>query len=254
MVEFPEEHGERNLPRPHEDYWNQTRLPLVNLAFLLPLLVVYEVGVWSVGGPAPEQVRNGADLWMRSGLNRLGLQQPFLLPMLVLTLLLGWHVAGRYPRRCPLDALPGMMAESVVCAFLLVALGQGMYAAFAAFDTRPVLSTNTPDAAMLAVTFLGAGIYEEVLFRLCLLSACAGLLRAGGLGMRSSTLPAVALSSVAFAVAHVVGPSAEAFDGFRFSFRLLAGGYFGLLFVWRGLGISVGAHAGYDLLVGLLMP
>jgi hypothetical protein len=36
-----------------------------------------------------------------------------------------------------------------------------------------------------------------------------------------------------------------------FVFRTVAGLYFTLLFVLRGFGVAVGAHAGYDVLVGV---
>ena len=41
------------------EYWRQTRRPLASLAFILPLLVLYEGGVVLLGSQA---VRNGADV------------------------------------------------------------------------------------------------------------------------------------------------------------------------------------------------
>ena len=44
------------------DYWHQSRRPLASLAFMTPLLVLYELGVLLLGSHA---VRNGADVWLR---------------------------------------------------------------------------------------------------------------------------------------------------------------------------------------------
>ncbi len=51
-------------------YWQQSRRPLVSLAFILPLLALYEGGVLLLG---PSAIRNGADVWLRQLLDQLGL-------------------------------------------------------------------------------------------------------------------------------------------------------------------------------------
>ena len=45
-----------------QDYWFQSRQPLASLAFIAPILLVYEAGVIALG---PQAVRNGADVWLR---------------------------------------------------------------------------------------------------------------------------------------------------------------------------------------------
>ena len=70
------------------EYWRQSRRPLVSLAFVLPLLLIYEAGVILLGTTA---VRNGADVWLRQMLDVFGFGQYFLLPALTIGLLLAWH-------------------------------------------------------------------------------------------------------------------------------------------------------------------
>ncbi|MEX0717478.1 MAG: CPBP family intramembrane glutamic endopeptidase [Planctomycetaceae bacterium] len=249
------------------DYWAQTRQPLVCLAFLAPLLAVYEVGVLWLGGPDPGSIRNGADYWMRGWLHGLGFTQSLLLPVLVVGGLLAWHLAGRYPWRVSLDTLAGMFAESLLFAFALIVLGQLQGIAFQKFGAETllaaghafapyesagaVLAVDHPVAAR-AVSLVGAGIYEEVLFRLCLLPAIYGLFRLSRVSPGWSALLAVLASSLAFALAHHVG--GERLELFAFTFRTLAGLFFAALFVLRGFGVTVGCHAAYDLIVGVLMP
>ena len=76
------------------DYWQQSRRPLVSLAFVAPLLLIYEAGILWLG---PQAMRNGADVWLRQLLDLLGFSQYFLLPLLTVGLLAGWHHVTRQP-------------------------------------------------------------------------------------------------------------------------------------------------------------
>jgi hypothetical protein len=60
-------------------------------------------------------------------------------------------------------------------------------------------------------------------------------------------------TSFLFALAHHIGPTADAFNLFVFSFRAIAGMFFSAVFLLRGFGITVGCHAAYDLMVGALL-
>ena len=70
------------------EYLEQSRRPLVSLAFIVPLLATYEGGVIYLG---PAALRNGADIWLRHLLGLVGFGQYFLLPALTVGLLLAWH-------------------------------------------------------------------------------------------------------------------------------------------------------------------
>jgi membrane protease YdiL (CAAX protease family) len=106
------------------------------------------------------------------------------------------------------------------------------------------------------VSYCGAGVYEEVLFRLALLPLLACVLRGLGVSWVQSWIWAAVIGSLAFSAAHHVGAHGEeivlAASGFwfTFSFRFVAGLFFSLLFVYRGFGIAVGTHAIYDMLAG----
>ena len=53
-------------------YFSATRHPWSSFLFLLPLLAAYEGGVLWLGGDRAEQIRNGADAWLRWALESLG--------------------------------------------------------------------------------------------------------------------------------------------------------------------------------------
>jgi len=244
-------------------YWNQAREPLACLVFLIPLLALYELGVFWFGGNQPLTVRNGADYWLRSGLASLGIEA-FLLPLLIIGGLLGWHRYGGYRWRLSRETLVGMFAESMILAVCLLFVAQLQDMAFQCWfpsefsihgqgsEDCPLL-VIAPNLGSRMVSYVGAGVYEEVLFRLLLLPACFAFLR-GVFRMPGSwsAVLAVFLTSLTFSVAHYVGASGETFSLFSFTFRTTAGCFFATVFLLRGFGITVGCHAFYDLMVGIL--
>jgi membrane protease YdiL (CAAX protease family) len=246
-----------------DDYWSHARRPMACLLFLCPLLILYETGVLCLGGDQPELIRNGADHWMRTLLSHAGFAQTLLLPAIVVVGLLAWQVWGKFSWRVAPATLLGMAAESLLFAFALVVLGQMqdvvLRHSVAPIDSPPIV-TEAQAATLVAmqslpraVSFLGAGVYEEVLFRLCLLPGCYGLFRLLCVPRKQAAVVSIILTSLVFSVAHYVGPTADQFSAFTFSFRLFAGLFFAGLFVLRGFGITAGCHAAYDVLVGVLL-
>ena len=87
------------------DYWQQSRLPWPSLVFLMPMLIAYEVGVIWVGGSNAAQIRSGADVWLRGGLEAIGLGVGWLPPLLVIVGLLTWQWIERHPWRVSAETL-----------------------------------------------------------------------------------------------------------------------------------------------------
>lgn len=233
-------------------YWQQSRQPLASLIFIAPLLVIYEVGVLL---PAAATARNGVDVWLRALLDWIGFGQYFLLPVLTVCILLGWHYTTHQPWRISWRVLPRMGVECLVLAICLLLLLQLQHTFLQTLMTLPAetaVALNIPERLGNLIMFLGAGIYEELLFRLILLSAAIWILRRFGLDPTSSIVYAVGLTSLLFAAAHHVGTYGEPFYLFHFLSRFAAGVFFCVLFVYRGFGIAAGTHALYDILVGLL--
>ncbi len=229
-----------------ERYWVRSREPLTALVFVAPLLVIYEAGVLLLG---PQAIRNGADVWLRTGLDRLGLGPYFLLPALTVALLLAWHHTTGRPWRFSRAVVWGMAAECVLLGYCL----RGILLLQAALLSVEISAPGIGEQGRLAsaIGYLGAGLYEEVLFRLILLPAATASLLAAGVAARPAVVAAVVSTSLVFSAAHYVGPYGDPFLAFSFTFRFLAGVFFATLFIYRGFGIAAGAHATYDLLVGL---
>jgi membrane protease YdiL (CAAX protease family) len=236
-------------------YWQSTRHPGPCLLFLAPLLVAYELGVLAVGGPAAT-LRNGADVWLRAGLAACGGRHPALAPALVAALLAAWLWRQRASTPEDLPGLClGMALESVAGALVLWAVSRGFAPLLEAAGVPLAVDSPPLNAAALGqvVTYVGAGIYEEVLFRLVLYGGLRTVLTAALVPGRLAVTLAALASALLFAAAHHIGPHGEPVDGYNFVFRVLAGLYFTLLYQLRGFGVAVGAHACYDVLVGINM-
>jgi membrane protease YdiL (CAAX protease family) len=144
-----------------------------------------------------------------------------------------------------------MTVESVVFAAGLWAVARNFEPLLKSWGVPTANVTFNTPAAGQVVTYIGAGIYEEVLFRLGLFSLVCFLLRAVLVPGPAAVALAAAATALTFAAAHHLGPTGEPMVAARFLFRALAGLYFTALYVFRGFGIAVGAHAGYDILVGV---
>jgi membrane protease YdiL (CAAX protease family) len=144
-----------------------------------------------------------------------------------------------------------MALESFFFAVGLWAMSRGLGPFLDHYGIKLAAGIGPKDPVAQLITFVGAGIYEEVLFRLVLMGGLVAVLRVAQVpGLLAGLLAAVG-SALAFAAAHHLGPYGEPMDGFVFVFRALAGLYFAALFYFRGFGVAVGAHAGYDVIVGV---
>jgi membrane protease YdiL (CAAX protease family) len=232
-------------------YLRQSARPLPALAFVVPLMLVYEVGVVWLGRDA---IRNGADVLMRQLLDVLGFGQYFLLPVATCAILLAWHHVRRDPWRFSPRVLLGMFVESIVWALVLLAAwrlsGDVQRRLFAAVSEH---NGSTAELARL-VAYCGAGLYEELLFRLILLSAVMGIIRMAGGTPKATAITAVVVTSLVFAAVHYqpFTPHGDALQVSSFLFRFLAGAVFAVLYVRRGFGVATGTHAFYDVSTQLL--
>ncbi len=232
-------------------YLHATRHPWPTLVLLMPLLLAYELGVLWYGGPNPDLIRNGADAWLRMALQEYGLGQMIVAPALIALI---FAVASWWRRKDRPDGVLGiccgMGLECFAFALLLWGLSHGIAPLLHRLGI--VLNQSLPRDPVMArvVTFIGAGIYEEILFRFLLFSGLTLLLRLALTPRMQALLIAGVVSAFLFAIAHHVGPYGEPLNSYVFVFRFLAGLYFAAVYQLRGFAVAAGAHACYDVLVG----
>ena len=124
----------------------------------------------------------------------------------------------------------------------------------AAVEMRPSVrlfdktSTVVVAAVSVLVISAGAGLHEELIFRVVGMGGLAWLL-AGVMGRRSAWLVALVASSLLFSIAHHVGPMGEPFTFMAFAYRTLAGVFFAMVYQVRGFAVAAWTHALYDVYV-----
>lgn len=251
------------MPTALDRYIRESRRPLASLAFVIPLLLLYEGGIIILG---PQAVRNGADVWLRQFLDTLGFSQYLLLPALTVGLLLAWHHVSREKWQVSAGVIYGMLLESAALGLVLVAIAriEGLVVASAlsggatASGGEAVATTAMPFEMATRGEFLGrmlgyigAGVYEEMLFRLMLIPPLAISIKYCGVPRPWSVATVVLVTSAVFSAAHYIGPHGDMLDAFTFIFRFTAGALFAVLFVYRGFGVAAGTHALYDIFVSL---
>jgi hypothetical protein len=223
-------------------YLEATRGVTISFAYLLPLLAVYEAGVWLTG----LDLRNSAELSMKQFAGTLG---PYAVWVELLVLLGSLIVALRLSRRDvpALRLYPYFVGESVLMALLL-----GPIVSVVVRATGLQAGASGATTGQRVLLSIGAGVYEELLFRFLLLAGGFALLHRG-MGLRRGVAFGIALaaSALLFAAYHHMGPFGEPFAPVAFAFRTGAGLLLGLLFAGRGLALCAYLHAFYDILCDL---
>lgn len=238
---------------PAASYWRDSRAPRYSLLFAAPLLLGYEVLAWFLSDPAGGGVRNGADVILKSLFISVGGQRGLLVFEILLAGVGIWFVARdwrRHPGPLRGGVFAGMLAESAVLAVLIgVVIGRATTAVLRYLALAPTQGLDLPSQLMIS---LGAGIYEELLFRVILVGTLAELgKRALGWTPRTAGIVACVVGALLFSAFHYIGAYGDHFEAASFIFRFLAGLTFSALYLLRGFGITAWSHALYDVFVTL---
>jgi hypothetical protein len=240
-------------------YWQETRLPLYNLAFVLPMLLFYEIGIVLVNVPIVAThgypMRNYADGFVREltweVFSRIGLGPYVVSGMLVAAVFLAWQVIGRHRWRVTPWMLAAMIAESACIALAYYIVVRVL------IDPMITMTIENDEMSFLgsryfidSVLACGAGVYEEFVFRVVLIGVFALVVHGlTGSGWKAGIFAGIVMSAFAFSASHYVGTLAKHFTWLSFVGRTGAGLLFGTVYYYRGFGIAAGTHAIFDVLV-----
>ncbi len=234
-------------------YSARVHRPLQCLIFITPLLLIYQIGsaleTRIEPNQAPPQVL--AFVYLQKFFSLFGATGNYLPLLAVVFILLFWHFA----RKDKLDLEPqlylGMTIESLLWAVPIFVIGLALTHHVGAMALPTMQATQSHLAWHNKVILsIGAGLYEELLFRLIAIT----LLNIMLVDIMELKLPTaiplmILISAVMFSLYHYMGD--ENFAWNTFFFRTAAGIYFAGIFIYRGFGIVVGCHAIYDLIVVL---
>ena len=230
-------------------YLLKSKTSFYSFLFTLPLFFLYEINILFLSWDDILVVRNGADFLMRNilesfdiyGLYGLGLV--FFLGLLVTYI---FFIKEDQQQEVNVNFLFIMLAESILWSVVLY---------FLLSKFMVLLMNPTGKTILQQVTLaIGAGIYEEFLFRVLLIAGLSGIL--GFVFMWDKTFKniiAVVLSGGIFSAFHFMGEYGDFFSMELFLIRFFAGLILGVLYMYRGFGITAYTHSIYDLIVLIRM-
>jgi membrane protease YdiL (CAAX protease family) len=209
----------------------------------LIMLLLYEILIiWE--NTSNVVIRNAPEAWFRTLLNFLGISHYYISFIMVTAAILA----------VPLFYKPGLAVRKNV--FLLLILESIVWGAISGLLIQAIIAqlflvTGSISGSIIGDLGLaiGAGLFEELFFRVILTSAliwiCHKLIPLKWL----SIVVAVILASFLFSLAHYVGSAGDAFEIYSFLFRFLAGLWFTTLYSVRGFAVVCLTHAFYDIFI-----
>lgn len=197
-------------------------------------------------------VRNGADVLLTGLFSwMLGPRGPLVFMALVIGGAVWLIVRDRRGGPVRASTLAAMLGESVVLA-LLFGIVVGTATTQLVRPLRSLAAGGGLDGDALArlTLSLGAGLYEELLFRVVIVALLAnGFRLLFGVSRVTAGVGATVIGALLFSAFHYVGPLGEPVRLESFVFRALAGLAFSGLYLTRGFGITAWTHALYDVAV-----
>ena len=238
-------------------YLQITRTPTYSFLIAVPMLVAYEL-IILLADAGGGDVRIGPELWLKEALRQIGGTGNLALGATVL--IFGLVAFWKDREKCPplvFKFFPWMLIESAAWAILV-----GFSLAFAVNHVLQVYPAMIPvmgitDFLKGEVSFtmkfalsLGAGLYEELFFRVLLVGGLAWVISIV-VGKDLGYAVAAVIGALLFSLAHYVGPSdlVDDFDLYSFVFRFLFGLAMTGIYLYRGYGIAAWSHAFYDIFV-----
>ena len=227
------------------NYWRYSRSAYYSAVAALPLLVIYEILIihsqsryWGI--------RNAADVWIRTFLMAFDLQAQHLTFVLIGISLALIPIAKSRARGIKLKANYFALMFAECLAFSLVLGVVLQYILRLGGLSSGGLASGLMQNLALSV---GAGLFEEIIFRVILLNLLFLLLSPLLRKKVVAAAVSVLLASFLFSLSHYVGTMADTWQLYSFMFRWVAGLLFTVLYFVRGFAITAYTHALYDIWV-----
>ena len=226
-------------------YLSYSRSAYYSAVAALPLLVIYEILI-VLSQSQYWVIRNAADVWIRTFLMAFDLQAQHITFVLIGISLALIPIFKSKARGIKLKAnfFALMFAESLAFSLVLGVVLQFILriGGLSSIGSGSGLIQN------LALS-LGAGLFEEIIFRVILLNLLFLMLSPLFKKKVVTAVVSVLLASFLFSLSHYVGNMADTWQLYSFMFRWAAGLLFTVLYFVRGFAITAYTHALYDIWV-----
>lgn len=237
-------------------YFRITRTATYGFLASLPLLFLYEGLILFANGGRTAQVRVGAEVWMKQLLALVGGTGMLVLSGVVLLSGVGIFL---YERKKSIPIRPRyfgwIIGESAVYAVAVaVVVSSAVGIIFAIFPVAETLLLRSGGVAAQSIQTkialsIGAGLYEELLFRVILVGGLFALMRRMFARESAAYFVAAVAGALLFSAVHYVGALGDVFTLPSFTFRFLFGLVLNGLFLARGFAVAAWTHALYDIMV-----
>jgi membrane protease YdiL (CAAX protease family) len=260
MSEYADEVEEEYEPPPPEPgYFSLSRTPTYGFLGAVPLLIAYECLIVATNTDRAVAVRVGADLWTKQLLAATGATAHLTFGACAFVLGLVIFVLDRKAKaRIRLRYFAFMLAESMVYAVVVATVVSNLVARILHL---PVGAAVLPMAAsvmeekgqlplQLALS-LGAGLYEELIFRVLLIWVLFTPTRIFLPKFMGYSAAAV-IAALTFSAVHFIGPMPTAASLSAFLFLFFFGLALNAIYLARGFAIAAWTHALYDIMVVMM--
>ena len=218
----------------------------------LPLFIIYEVLILLTAPTTEIIVRISVDLWFKQLLQLIGLDALNISLLIVFTVGIFILIHKREElNELRVGYFGVMLVESTLWAILVALISSSL--------TNLILPGMALQSGESAVQLsyiqkltlsLGAGLYEELFFRVLLVSLLIWIFNKWfGSKSWASYASAILLSAILFSAAHYSGNMGDPFTMSSFLFRFIFGVILNVIYVWRGFGVTAWTHALYDIIV-----
>jgi membrane protease YdiL (CAAX protease family) len=251
-----------------DSYPDRTSRPIYALTYLIGFIILYEIGTLLISTDVLSdslgsmQVRVVSFAWIQNLLDNLNFPPRMTwiaTPLVVVVILLALQITSKTPWKVTTSDFVPMTIECILLTVPLIVLSLMFNSSASEQMALMNAGQGTDGLAVQLVSGIGAGIYEELVFRLILISLLMLVFQDFlGVTRKSSIILSVLISAVLFSAHHHIFfingsfTQGEAFVFGVFVFRILAGIYFAAIFAIRGFAIAVGTHVFYDILAALL--
>ena len=190
-------------------------------------------------------LRNGADILLRQFMSLFGdiglyiISTSFFLIFLIIFLLQKKNINE----------------TSIKSKYLLFMLFEGLIWGivlyfFMLFSQTLLMFPTSKELISQIILSIGAGLYEELVFRVLLIMFLTKLIKIIFLwNYLICLLFSMTLSAIVFSYFHFLGPYGDPLSFSVFIYRFLGGFFLGFLYILRGFGITAYAHINYNLII-----
>lgn len=228
-------------------YFSLSRNDFYSIIVVTPLFILYQTLGFFNNYESDLIVKNSADVFIRHFFQHFSLKHAGLIHLICFMLIISFIVFKNkdlfISSELKLSFLFGMIAESFLHSISLLVF---MSLTYKLLPLSIFLFNNhIMENIYLSI---GAGIWEELLFRYFLISFLLFIFNKIMYDFSSlSYIMIIIISSALFSYYHFIGIYSDIINISIFVYRFIAGIILSIIFIFRGLGIAVYTHTFYDL-------